>query len=344
MPKESEKAEPEAAVKTAIQVVFFLKIQYDKEDGQRWCTRGNAKKQGKSQKDGRRTKFRFRKDGLPGNRGGRHMNVCRPKELLEQQVTIAVPMYEKDRMPAWAEELAGTERTEELNLEYGKEYHILAGSKAQIVLLGMGKKEEITRRKLREAAQRAARSLKDRPLYLAAEAAACREITAEEAVYEMAYGAVYGRYEFVKVNAQAKQEQEIGIAGEEEGTGRTADEAAQAASCVNRARNLGNMPSNYMTPEVLAEEAEKLARELGVSCEILTNEELGKLGAGALLGVNRGSSHGARMITLRYQGNGDAPYTALVGKGLTFDAGGYTLKTPAGMRGMKYDMLSLIHI
>lgn len=98
------------------------------------------------------------------------------------------------------------------------------------------------------------------------------------------------------------------------------------------------MPSNFMTPEDLAEEASRLAEELNLDCEILTNKELEEIGAGALLGVNRGSSHGARLITLRYEGDPGAPWTALVGKGLTFDAGGYNLKSSSGMDGMKFDM------
>lgn len=273
---------------------------------------------------------------IPEN-GGEQMRVYETQEILKQEGRILIPLYEGSRLPEWLKDAAGECTAERLNLEYGREYCLLTSGKAEIVLEGLGKKEEITRKKLRETAGKAARSLKDRALYLYAESAACEKIPAESAVYEMVFGAVYGQYDFVKINSQEKEKQEIALAGGQE-FARTAAEAAQAAACVNRARNLGNLPCNYMTPEILAGEAERLAQELGVSCEILDNEELEKLGAGALLGVNRGSSHGARMITLSYQGDGDAPYTALVGKGLTFDAGGYTLKTPAGMRGMKYDM------
>lgn len=319
-------------VKMGISVVFFLNIQYDKEDNEQ-----REMPFGTLWKSGRICPEKGRPD-ISINKGGKRMKVYRPEELLEQQVRIVVPVYENAALPAWVDALISGKKISHLNLDYGKEYHILTETEAEIVLLGMGKEEEISRRKIREAAGSAARSLKDRPLYLAAAEAACGELTEKEAAYEMAYGAVYGSYEFVKIHANAKEEQLIGLAGDETEIGQAAEEAEQAAFCVNHARNLGNMPSNYMTPEVLAEEAEKLAKELGVSCEILTNQELKELGAGALLGVNRGAFHGARLITLRYQGNGDEPYTAFVGKGLTFDAGGYNLKTAAGMRGMKYDM------
>lgn len=265
------------------------------------------------------------------------MKVYRQNEKMNDAGRILIPLYEGSRLPEFVKAATGEIATEDLNLEYGKEYHIPTDHKVEIVLAGLGKQEKITRKKLREAAGKAARTLKDRPLYLFAESAVCDAIAAEEAVYEMIYGAVYGRYDFVKINAEKEEGQEIALIGAPE-LEQTAVLAGQAAECVNHARNLGNLPSNYMTPELLAKEAQELAQELGVSCEVLTNQELEELGAGALLGVNRGSAHGARLITLKYQGNADAPYTALVGKGLTFDAGGYNLKTSAGMRGMKYDM------
>ena len=99
-----------------------------------------------------------------------------------------------------------------------------------------------------------------------------------------------------------------------------------------------------MTPEALAEEAANIAKELDLECEILTNKELEEMGAGAILGVNRGSSHGARLIAVKYEGAPGEDYTALVGKGLTFDAGGYNIKTGTHMDGMKFDMCGAANV
>ncbi len=114
--------------------------------------------------------------------------------------------------------------------------------------------------------------------------------------------------------------------------------AMSCAAAINHARHLGNTPPNHMHPEDVANDAKRMAENLGLRYEILTNKELKEMGAGALLGVNQGSAHEARLITLWYQGDGDAPYTALVGKGITFDSGGYNLKSAAGMHWMKLDM------
>lgn len=108
--------------------------------------------------------------------------------------------------------------------------------------------------------------------------------------------------------------------------------------CKGYARTLGNLPNNYLHTEDLASYAKKLAQELGTDYEIYGDQELKKLGCGGLLAVNQGSRREAAMVVLRYEGAPGTDWTALVGKGLLFDAGGYHLKSIDGMNGMKYDM------
>lgn len=262
------------------------------------------------------------------------MNVYRLEEALSQKTEIVIPLYEGQALPAEAAGALEGGLPEGLSLELGRTYHFVRGSGGLTTVLGLGEAEKMTLDRIRETGGRLAREAKEDRCILA-DTLACGKIGLEQAVYELAFGAAYGQYEFAKIGAEPKERPEISLASQEDAA---AKEAALTAQCVNRARNLGNTPSNYMTPEALAKEAERLAEDLGVSCEILTNRELEELGAGAILGVNRGSSHEARLITLRYQGNGDAPFTALVGKGITFDAGGYNLKSASSMRGMKFDM------
>lgn len=107
----------------------------------------------------------------------------------------------------------------------------------------------------------------------------------------------------------------------------------------NLARTLQARPGNVATPSHLAAEAERIAAEAGLECEILGPRELEAERMGALLAVARGSREEPRLIVLRHRGGeaGAAPLV-LVGKGLTFDAGGISLKPPKGMEEMKYDM------
>ena len=106
------------------------------------------------------------------------------------------------------------------------------------------------------------------------------------------------------------------------------------------ARNLGNMPGNVCTPTHLAEQAQALGKSHNINITILDEDEMEKLGMGSLLSVSRGSRQPAKLIVFEYQGAKDkkqAPH-ALVGKGLTFDAGGISIKPSAKMDEMKYDM------
>jgi len=104
-------------------------------------------------------------------------------------------------------------------------------------------------------------------------------------------------------------------------------------------RNLANMPSNFCTPTYLAETAQKLGQDYGFEVNILDREEMIKMGMGAFMAVAQGTDNPPKLICLSYQGAAkeEAPI-ALVGKGVTFDTGGISLKPGAAMDEMKYDM------
>jgi leucyl aminopeptidase len=108
---------------------------------------------------------------------------------------------------------------------------------------------------------------------------------------------------------------------------------------INWARRLINEPSNRKPPRVIAEHARAMATSAGLSVEILDETEIRNLKMGALLGVSQGSDEPPRIVMLRYMGNpSSAKLLAYVGKGVTFDSGGISLKQADGMEKMKYDM------
>ncbi|WP_332648984.1 leucyl aminopeptidase [Lysinibacillus sp. 54212] len=111
------------------------------------------------------------------------------------------------------------------------------------------------------------------------------------------------------------------------------------AEAVNEARNLVNLPPNMLTPTDLANYAVELAKEYDFEVEILNKAQLEELGMGGILSVNQGSSEEPRLITLKYQAKDKwEDVLAFVGKGVTYDTGGYSLKPREGMVGMKGDM------
>ena len=108
----------------------------------------------------------------------------------------------------------------------------------------------------------------------------------------------------------------------------------------NLARAFANEPSNVLTPRVFAERAKAIATDAGLGVEILDEKQIEKLGMGLLLGVARGSAEPPRVIVMRHDPPGapDAPVLGLVGKGITFDTGGISIKPAEGMERMKDDM------
>ena len=123
-----------------------------------------------------------------------------------------------------------------------------------------------------------------------------------------------------------------------------AKKAAAKGMAINNgktlAKNLGNMPGNVCTPTFLANQAKKMTKSHGLKVKVLNEKQMADLGMGSLLSVSKGSREPAKLIVMEYYGaknKKEAPH-ALVGKGLTFDAGGISLKPGAKMDEMKYDM------
>jgi leucyl aminopeptidase len=115
-------------------------------------------------------------------------------------------------------------------------------------------------------------------------------------------------------------------------------EGVAIANGMALAKRLGNLPPNVCTPTFLGEEARKLARAFKLGVEVFDRRQIEKLGMGAFMAVARGSAEPPRLIVLKYNGAGKSAPIALVGKGITFDSGGISLKPGANMDEMKFDM------
>lgn len=111
-----------------------------------------------------------------------------------------------------------------------------------------------------------------------------------------------------------------------------------AAEAVSFSRNLANHPGNVINPLTMVEKAVQVADELNLELEVLDEKAMAEKGMNSLLAVGQGSDVPSRLITLKYNGAGDAPYVAYVGKGITFDSGGISIKPGENMGEMKDDM------
>jgi leucyl aminopeptidase len=152
--------------------------------------------------------------------------------------------------------------------------------------------------------------------------------------YALAEGLLLGAYRFDRHRSEKEEKAlTLRILGADE----VLERARKVAEGVYLARDLVNEPPNLLTPEALAERALEL-RALGVEVEVLDEEAIASLGMGAFLAVAQGSANPPRFIRLRYAPPGARARLDLVGKGLTFDSGGYSLKPTESMTTMKGDM------
>jgi len=219
--------------------------------------------------------------------------------------------------------------------------HQPAGYQARrVLLMGAGKSEKFTAPDLRRLVGTAVRFLKAKSVTSAAVLLREPFATADFAA-AAAEGALTGNYEGDRLKTDrsgSKSMMECAVlGGSEEGVeqGRILGEAQ------NWARELANEPPNLMTPTVLAQRAETMAAEFGLNCEIFDEAKMRELGMGALLGVSMGSAEPPRFIILRYQPgrpSSGGVHLGLVGKGVTFDTGGISIKPADNMDKMKYDM------
>ncbi len=225
--------------------------------------------------------------------------------------------------------------------------HFPDGLAAQrLLLVGAGKPGKFTLAGLRNLTGTALRHLKPRGArtlaFLAREGE--REPAAAQAVTE---GLIAGDFESDKYRTEKKNHavQSVSLAGFDAGLGANLAAAVEQGRVIaesqNFARELINEPSNRLTPRLLAARAEAMARETGLAIEILDERKIAELKMGALIGVAQGSIEPPRVIVVRYTPENPrpgGPVLGLVGKAVTFDTGGISIKPATNMEKMKYDM------
>src|SRR5690242_20727443 len=224
--------------------------------------------------------------------------------------------------------------------------HQHAGLKAKRLLVaGAGAPEKFTSAEMRRVAGAALRHLKSRSLRSIA-LLLDPEWSSAENVEAAVEGALLGDYEPDRYKSDKKDVKvvdhfTVAAPGSRAGLDAAVTRGRAIAEAQNLTRELVNEPANRLTPSSLAESARQMATGHGLECEVLDRDRMKQLGMGSLLGVAMGSAEPPALIVLRYRpagkGHGSA-HLGLVGKGVTFDTGGISIKPADGMEKMKYDM------
>jgi len=255
---------------------------------------------------------------------------------------LAVLLFDGDDLP---EPLTGAPGSEDVKTSYRKATLIHPGTPRRALVVGLGDRDDFTSERARVAAAVAARTAGS----MDSTSLALRGPDGEDAAATaaaMVEGAILASYRFDRFKSKEDGEDDDEDAkGLEEITvidggdlAHTVEAARIGAEAENFARELQDLPSNVVTPSYLSGRARAIAEEhSNVSLEVLGREQIKEKGMGGLVAVSQGSAEEPQLIVLRYSGGGEETL-GLVGKGVTFDSGGISIKPAAGMQEMKMDM------
>jgi len=221
---------------------------------------------------------------------------------------------------------------------------ILPSGNKLIAAVGLGESNEINSTKLRNVAASLARATR-RYSSVATDLVPRSGLETTQAIQSVVEGMALSLYKFDYKSSSTKSKEDealkkVMLAGSTSSAANSAISRATAVVAgVVMARDLVNEPGGSLTPQVFARKVSRMAKEKGLTVKVMDQAAIKKAGLGGLLGVNRGSDNPPRFVELIYRPKGKAKATlALVGKGITFDSGGLSIKPWQGMSEMKTDM------
>ena len=284
------------------------------------------------------------------------IELIKNSELELKENLIILPCFENEDIsfnkldiPPQVLDIANNSiKEEKFKASKGELYYyntVLEGKIINVLLLGMGKKSDAN---LKDAVKGLVSATKyASKLYQGAICIALRPL--ERTSYELFAKSVIrsiilSKYKFDKYKKSDNTTNEpiIKIVLKENclnNADTLIEDAKIEAECVNYTRDLINEPANHMTPEILSQKARESAEKYGYEAEIFDEKYIEKMKMGAFLSVAKGSANPPRLIVLRYKGNpSDEKIYGLVGKGLCYDSGGYSIKPTSSMLDMKSDM------
>ncbi len=219
----------------------------------------------------------------------------------------------------------------------------------RVIVAGLGKQKEFDLDAVRNLSANLVRALRKpniKSIATIAHGAGIGGLDPDACAQAVAEGALLGSYRFLKHKKAEEDPTEIAkvMLVESDGTKAksmkvAAERGVALAEATNLARDMANAPSNHLTPTDLAARASEVAKKHKLEIEVLERADMEKKGMGSMLSVAKGSAEPPKMIRLSYKGRKGSGYDlALVGKGITFDTGGISIKPAANMEAMKADM------
>lgn len=278
-----------------------------------------------------------------------NQNKISIKETKDEVIAIAVfqvpggqpPSATPLKYPKEFEDLSQYVRKEEFEGKSGQVYvfNSITAFKFKVLLYGLGEEKDFNLDYLRRFGGTAVR-------YAASAKSASVSIVlpnvknASEAAQSIAEGAILASYKPIKFKTKKDDYFEVKTANivSKENIEEGIKRASALATAQNYVRDINENPANIATPQMLAQSARDLSKQNGLACTVFEKDDLKKMKMNAILGVNQGSALPPVLVIMEYnKDKKDVPFYAVVGKGITFDSGGISIKPAKGMQEMKYD-------
>lgn len=260
-------------------------------------------------------------------------------ENFDKPEVIVYTYYEKDKVIQ--------------DLFEGKEGELffipsLDENKPHILYFGLGDKEKLTNNLLRNNCAKLLKKINELKFKnILVEKIDFSNLEEEVFLKAMVEGLLLTDYDFKKYKSDKDEEKEKNVYIDGFSISNKNDilnEVSNIAKAINNARDMIVEPTNNLYPEELAKRAVEIANESGFKIEVLEEDKIKELGMEAFLTVSRGTNNRPRLIVMEYNNGGDKDFIGLVGKGLTCDTGGYSIKSHEGLKYMKSDMSGAAYV
>jgi leucyl aminopeptidase len=281
---------------------------------------------------------------------GEHMNISVSENLDNKQEVLALGLFDDDidyyssYNKALSDELKDAISKKSFELEFGRTYTTKIDSTGykRIIVVALGKKQDLTIDRVRRAMNRIVAFMKSLKLYSfttdIVALCASQSLKNSDVARAAAEGLILSEYSFEKY--KIKKSVDKGFNAVLQGVHDLSPYIIQGtiiANATNYAKDLINEPAIVATPEFIESQARKI-KSPKIKVKVMDKKELVQKGLNAILAVSAGSDKSPKLIFIEYNGAGKAPYTAIIGKGITFDSGGYNLKPTGAIEDMKCDM------
>jgi leucyl aminopeptidase len=267
----------------------------------------------------------------------------RPFEQVDTDALIVLAFEGKKEERYGTADLFSTGEITGKALELTIIHHPKGVAAKRVLMVGAGKQEKFDPAEMRRVVGASVRHLKSKGIKRIAIALE-KSWDSGEYVCAAVEGALLGHFEPDRYKTSNDKKEvdsfTVVVSGEATGMNQAAERGRIIADAQNFTRELVNEPANRLTPAKVAEAARQMSGEYGLECEVLEEAQMRSLGMGALLGVAQGSAEPPALVVIRYrpQTSAGSTHLGLVGKGVTFDTGGISIKPADGMEKMKYDM------